>query len=174
MSDRRKGELLSELGAGLNHDQVIEDALDEIFSAPRVQFGFAGNASATTISSSGSYVQVAGDITEDESSYFTVDTANDDVDYDGRPDRTFKVHVRLQATNAGAAAKSCTFGIAVNGSVDANTEQEVSVPDTGDVTESFTGLVTLSEGDTIRLDVKNNDDTTDLTVSDLNITVTEA
>lgn len=128
-----------------------------------------GNSTVTTISGTGAGNEVrvnTGGSWSDVpglSNNFSADV-NGRITYDGTKDIFALVNFTFSINQGSAAAKVYTFQVAVNGTVVPSSLMEVSTDGTNDDYVTGHSIVNLTNGDYVEIYVRNDTDTTDLTV----------
>lgn len=127
--------------------------------------GFNANATETTIAMAGAYVAIAGTwVLDSASERFELD-GSDGIKYIGVEDITVLIHATIRLEGA---SNNKEFEIQLlNGLVELGTfiEDYRTTPVDGNAHK----IITLSKDDVLRLNIRNNDDDTNVTVIDVDI-----
>lgn len=154
------------------HVYVADGAGSGAFQGVGISYsqGFLdGNSTATSISGSGSGNEVrinTGGAWSDVaglSNNFSADV-NGRITYDGTKDIFALVSFNFTISQSTGAAKIYTFQVAVNGSVIPSSLMEVRTDGTDQTFISGHSIVNLTDGDFVEIFVRNDTDTSDVTV----------
>jgi hypothetical protein len=136
------------------------------------QYYMTGSATATTIASTGTFVKIAGTTTEVTSvtQKFSNSTSNR-AQYTGAFPGSFLVTVFASMTSGNN--QNLRMRVAVNGTTMAESTSRFQTSGSGAASNIGTqAMVSLSTNDYVEVFVANDTATTNITVSDLNVTVT--
>lgn len=119
---------------------------------------------ATTIAGAGTWAKVAGTTTQLLGNRFTMSDDNE-ITYTGDVDVRGIIRVSLSAVVA--AAVEIEFAVAINGTEVSASQMLVNTANGEYAHCSLICYALLSDGDTIEVQVRNNDDTTSVTVEQM-------
>lgn len=150
-------------------ETIIEATRGLTNSAPSAHFYLTNNATPTPIAVSGTFYKVEGATSEGTYSAKFVFTANR-ATYAGGFARFFRIAASVALTSGNN--NNVRMRVAVNGTTLADTNQR-AVTGSGGRLESMTtlGTVLLNPGDFVEVWVANDSGTTDITVTDMQVTV---
>lgn len=139
-------------------------------TSPRSWYYMLNNATETVIAVTNTWVKVAGTTTSEQSEKFA--NTNNRATYISKQRRFFQVGVHLSAF--GGNGDDLEFALAKNGTVISPTIASIVGEGAGNnISVGVDALVGLSENDYIELYARNTTDTTNLTVTSLNLIAVE-
>lgn len=124
-----------------------------------------GNADATTFGSSGTYVEAEFGSGANPIRLERFTRSGNVLTYVGRESVTILAQANIAAF-AAAGTVSFQFIFAINGTPDVSTQIPVELSNTKARPFAVLGVLRLNTGDTVELQVRNNDNTTDVTIED--------
>lgn len=136
---------------------------------PNIIASLVGNTTATVIAAADTPVRVAGTWGLKIGSQFTLDTATGRLTYNGVNDLNVPITMAFTSTVEGGGSDQATFYVALNGSIVADSANSAQYKLTDPLRTVIIWGEPMSTGDYIEAWVENNDDSSDITVSNATV-----